>query len=158
MNMIKSAAKRRRSRKKWGFAPLSSSGLLCLFVAMKDPIFKLCDIVRETSYALHGYLRHGHLEKVYENGLVHRLRKSGIDVQQQFPLQVRDEDGVVLGDFKADLLVKNELVVELKAVKTLASEHVAQLLGYLRSSGKEHGLLVNFGAPKLEIQKFALSS
>jgi len=124
---------------------------------MKDPIFQLCDTVREASYALHRYLRHGHLEKVYENGLVNRLRKAGVEVDQQVPVQVRDEDGVVLGDFKADLLVRGELIVELKATKALVSEHIAQLLGYLRASRIEHGLLINFGSPKLEIRKFALS-
>ena len=64
---------------------------------MKDPIFQLCDQIRETSFALHEYLRHGHLEKVYENGLAHRLRKLGLKVDQQFPLKVIDEDGTVIG-------------------------------------------------------------
>lgn len=116
----------------------------------------VCDRVRETSLALHSYLRHGHLEKVYENGLAHRLRKLGLKVEQQFPLRVADEDGTVLGDYIADLFVEDSLVVELKAAKTLASEHVAQLLGYLRACNLEHGLLINFGAPKLEIKKFKL--
>ena len=106
-------------------------------------IFELCDHIRETSFALHRFLRHGHLEKVYENGLAHRLRKSGESVFQQHPLQVRDEDGEVLGDFFADLFVNERLIVELKACKTLADEHVAQLLGYLRASRIEHGLLVH---------------
>jgi GxxExxY protein len=116
----------------------------------------LCDRIRETSLALHTFLRHGHLEKVYENGLAHRLRKLGLKVEQQFHLRVVDEDGTTLGDYTADLFVEDSLVVELKAAKTLASEHVAQLLGYLRASNLEHGLLINFGAPKLEIKKFKL--
>jgi GxxExxY protein len=120
-------------------------------------IFQLCDRIREVSFALHRFLRHGHLEKIYENGLVHRLRKVGIKVEQQYALQVSDEDGTVLGDFLADLFVEDCLIVELKACKTLASEHVAQLLGYLRACHVEHGLLVNFGAPKLQIKKYALS-
>ncbi len=121
-----------------------------------NEIMTVCDRVRETSLALHSYLRHGHLEKVYENGLAHRLRKLGLKVEQQFPLRVADEDGTVLGDYIADLFVEDSLVVELKAAKTLASEHVAQLLGYLRACNLEHGLLINFGAPKLEIKKFKL--
>jgi len=121
-------------------------------------IFALCDRIRETSYALHRYLRHGHMEKVYENGLTHRLRKVGIKVEQQYPLQVLDKDGTVLGDYLADLFVEDCLIIELKACQTLANEHVAQLLGYLRASRIEHGLLINFGAPKLEIKKYALSS
>lgn len=120
-------------------------------------VFELCDRIREISYALHRYLRNGHLEKVYENGLMHRLRKTGIKVEQQYPLQVLDQDGTILGDYVADLYVEDCLIIELKACQTLASEHVAQLLGYLRASRIEHGLLINFGAPKLQIKKYALS-
>lgn len=123
----------------------------------KSPIFEPCDQVRETAFALHCYLRHGHLEKVYENGLAHRLSKAGIQVEQQHPLQVQDEDGTVLGEYFADLLVEGELMVELKACKALTDEHVAQLLGYLRGCRIEHGLLINFGAKKLEISKYVLS-
>jgi GxxExxY protein len=124
---------------------------------MKDPIFELCDIVRETSFALHQYHRHGHAEKVYENGLANRLRKAGLGVLQQHPLSVYDEDGTNLGDFYADLFIADQLVVELKACRNLVDEHVAQLLGYLRASRIEHGLLINFGSPILQIRKFALS-
>lgn len=127
---------------------------------MKDQaeIFRLCDLIRETSFSLHQYLRHGHLEKVYENGLAHRLRKAGLKVEQQYPLQVVDEDGMILGDFVADLYVENCLIVELKACKTIIGDHIAQLLGYLRASRIEHGLLINFGASKLEVKKYVLSN
>ena len=118
---------------------------------------ELCDVVRETAFAIHRYHRHGHLEKVYENALAHRLRKLGMDVKQQHPLKVYDEDGTLIGDYNADLFVDNRLIIELKAAKALADEHVAQLLGYLRASRLEHSLLINFGAPKFEIRKFALS-
>jgi GxxExxY protein len=121
-------------------------------------IFTLCDRVRETSLSLHRFLRYGHLEKVYENGMVHRLRKADVGVEQQYPLKVYDEDGVILGDYYADLFVEQCLIVELKAVKRLSEEHTAQILGYLRACHIEHGLLINFGAPKLEIRKFALSA
>ncbi len=117
-------------------------------------IFDLCDLVRETAYAIHRYHGHGHLEKIYENALVHRLRKLGLEVQQQHPIQVRDEDGTVLGDFFADLLVERLLVIELKAAKAIADEHVAQLLGYLKSTRIEHGLLINFGSSRFQIKKF----
>lgn len=117
----------------------------------------LCDKVRECSFALHNYLRHGHKEKIYENGLANRLRKGGVTVLQQPSLSVFDEDGALLGDLDVDLLVADELIVELKAVKTLLNEHIAQLLGYLRASRREHGLLINFGAPVLQIKKYALS-
>lgn len=120
-------------------------------------IFELCDRIREISYDLHRYLRHGHLEKVYENGLAHRLRKAGLEVEQQHPLQVFDQDGTILGDYFADLFIEGCLIVELKACPTLVPEHVAQILGYLRASRIEHGLLINFGAPKLQVKKYVLS-
>ena len=114
----------------------------------------LCDQVRQTSYEIHAYHGHGHLEKVYENALAHRLRKAGLAVEQQYPISVYDEDGTPIGDYFVDLLVEGALVVELKAVKTLASEHEAQILGYLKSSRNEHGLLINFGSYKFQIRKF----
>ena len=116
----------------------------------------LCDRVRQTAFELHGYLRNGHLEKVYENGMAHRLKTIGLAVEQQKPLQVRDEDGTVLGDYFADLLVENCLILELKASTALAPEHIAQTLGYLRASGYRDAILINFGAAKLQIKKLIL--
>ncbi len=120
-------------------------------------INKLCDVVRETSYDIHVYHGHGHLEKVYENALVHRLMKTGLDVKQQYPLTVYDEDDTVLGNYFADLLIDGRLIVELKACRSLANEHTAQLLGYLKSSQIEHGLLINFGSYKFQINKYVFS-
>lgn len=120
-------------------------------------INRLCDLVRETSFAIHRYHRHGHVQKIYENALAHRLRKQGIPVEQQYPLAVYDEDGTVLGDFSADLLVDQQLVVELKAVRVIADEHVAQILGYLHSSRTQTGLLINFGAPVLSVKKYLMN-
>ena len=120
-------------------------------------INQLCDLVRETSFSIHRYHRHGHLEKIYENALAHRLRKLGLKVEQQHLLRVYDEDGTLLGDYFADLLIEDQLIVELKAIRTIADEHVAQILGYLRSSRIETGLLINFGAPVLQIKKYLMS-
>ena len=117
----------------------------------------LCDIVRQTAYEIHVYHAHGHLEKVYENALAHRLAKLGLDVKQQHPLKVHDEDGTVIGDYFADLFVDDRLIIELKAAKAIADEHIAQILGYLKASRMEHGLLINFGSYRFEIRKFALS-
>lgn len=125
---------------------------------MEAGIKKLCDQVREISYAIHKYHGTGHLEKVYENALVHRLRKAGLTVKQQHPLKVYDEDGTVIGDYYADIIIDDLLIIELKACKTLAEEHKAQLIGYLRSARIEHGLLINFGSFKFQIQKFVLSA
>ena len=116
-------------------------------------IFRLCDIVRETSFEIHKYLRSGHLEKIYENALAHRLRKSGIEVSQKYPLRVLDEDGTVIGKLEVDLIIDNRLILEVKACRVLVDEHVAQLLGYLRACRFEHGLLINFGAQRLQIKK-----
>jgi GxxExxY protein len=121
---------------------------------MKD-IKALSDQVRQTAYDIHVYHGHGHLEKVYENALAHRLREAGLNVRQQHPIKVYDEDGTLLGDYLADLLVEDELIVELKAAKELAKEHEAQILGYLKSARLEHGLLINFGSYRFEIRKFA---
>ena len=114
----------------------------------------LCDQVRQTAFQVHAYLGHGHLEKVYENALAHRLRKAGLKVIQQQSLKVFDEDGTLIGDYLADLVVEDVLIVELKTAKSLAPEHEAQILGYLKASRFEDGLLINFGSPRFEIRKF----
>ena len=119
-------------------------------------ILALCNQVRQVAFDLHVYLRHGHLEKVYENGLAHRLRRAGLRIEQQYPLKVLDDDGMVLGDYYADLFVEGCLIIELKACKALAAEHTAQVLGYLRASSLNHALLINFGSPKIEIKKLIL--
>ena len=122
-----------------------------------ENINELCDLVRETSFSIHKYHRNGHLEKIYENALVNRLRKRGLAVEQQFPLKVYDEDGSVLGDYFADLFVEDCLIVELKACKAVEDTHIAQLLGYLKSPRIETGLLINFGAAKLYIKKYLMT-
>ena len=120
-------------------------------------IKELCDQIRQTAYNIHVYHGHGHLEKVYENALANRLRKAGLKVKQQHPINVYDEDGTLIGEYIVDLLVEELLVIELKTARNLAPEHEAQVIGYLKSSRLEHGLLINFGSYKFEIRKFAWS-
>jgi GxxExxY protein len=120
-------------------------------------INELCDSVRQTAYDIHVFHGNGHLEKVYENALAHRLRKAGLDVKQQHQLKVHDEDGTEIGEYFADLFVENRLIVELKAAKTLAEEHVAQTLGYLKASRIEHGVLINFGSYRFQVRKYVFS-
>ena len=120
-------------------------------------INELCDIVRQTAYDIHVYHSNGHMEKVYENALAHRLRKLGFDVKQQHPLKVYDEDGTEIGDYLADLFIDGRLIIELKAAKALVDEHIAQMLGYLKASRIEHGLLINFGSYRFEIRKYVLA-
>ena len=123
-----------------------------------ENINQLCDIVRETGFSIHRYLRSGHLEKVYENALTHRLQKLGLHVIQQHPLAVYDEDGFVLGSYFADLFIEGCLIVELKACRVLQPIHEAQLLTYLKLSKIHRGLLINFNTPLLRngIKRFVL--
>ena len=115
-----------------------------------------CDVIREEAMDLHGWLRSGQRENVYESGMLHRLRKKGFEVCQQHPIEVRDRDGTLLGNFYADLFVNGTLIVELKAAKAITDEHIAQFLGYLKATRKRHGLLINFGAQTLQIRKFVI--
>jgi GxxExxY protein len=103
-------------------------------------------------YIVANTLGNGFLEKVYENALAHELKKSGFLVEQQKRIQVR-YDGVVVGDYMADLLVQNAVLVELKAVKVLDNIHIAQCLNYLKATGFKVCLLLNFGTPKVQIRR-----
>lgn len=123
---------------------------------MKD-IKTICDQARQIAYDIHVYHGHGHLEKVYENALAHRLRKAGVKVAQQHAIKVFDEDGTLIGEYLADLLVEDCLIIELKTARTLAPEHEAQVIGHLKSSRLEHRMLINFGSYKFEIRKFVWS-
>ena len=94
----------------------------------------------------------GFLESVYEKALVVALCQKGLRVAAQVPLKVAFR-GVIVGDFYADLVVEERVIVELKAVTALAPEHQAQVINYLRATGIDVGLLVNFGRPKLEYRR-----
>ena len=113
-----------------------------------------CDAIRQIAYDLHVYLGIGYLEKVYENGLAHRLSKAGFNVQTQVPIQIHDEDGYILGDYIVDMLVDG-IVVELKAVSALQNAHIAQTINYLSAMQIDYGLLINFGSYKFESRKLA---
>ncbi len=107
------------------------------------------------SYKVGNTLGCGFLEKVYENALAHELRKAGMHVAQQHPIKVR-YDGVIVGEFVADLLIEQCVLVELKAVRMLDDIHKAQCLNYLKATGIHICLLVNFGNPKVEIKRVLL--
>ena len=91
------------------------------------------------------------MEKVYENALLIELKKLGLLVVAQFPIQVR-YDGSVIGEYFADVLVENQIIVEIKVAKTIGPEHEAQLLNYLKATSLEVGLILNFG-PKAEFKR-----
>jgi|CXWL01.1.fsa_nt_gi GxxExxY protein len=116
-------------------------------------VMQLCDRVRQAASDLHQYLRNGHLERVYEIGLASRLRKQGLIVEQQYPLNVHDADGALLGEYFPDLYVERILIIELKTAKFLANEHVNQVIAYLRACHRRHALLINFGSHSLQIRK-----
>jgi GxxExxY protein len=104
------------------------------------------------AYVVGNTLGHGFLEKVYENALAYELRKTGLMVEQQRSIKVR-YDGIVVGDYMADLLIEGQVVVELKAVKFVDNIHVAQCLNYLKATGLKVCLLLNFGVPKVQIRR-----
>jgi len=91
----------------------------------------------------------GFLESVYHKALIIALQQKQLQVQSELPLDVVFR-GQSVGNFYADLLVEGKVIVEIKAVAELTSQHIAQVLNYLNGTGIEVGLLVNFGTPKIE--------
>lgn len=120
--------------------------------SVEKPVNEITQRIIGCAYEVSNSLGIGYVEKVYENALAHILRKNGLAVVQQSPIQVLF-DGVIVGDFCADLLVESRVLVELKAVSMLMQEHTAQALNYLRATGLEVCLLINFGKPKLEVKR-----
>jgi GxxExxY protein len=105
---------------------------------------------------VHGRMGMGFVEKVYENALAFELGRSGISFERQVPMRVSYEDHLV-GQFVADLVVDGRVIVELKAVACLTDDHRAQCINYLRSTGLNVGLLLNFGRRRLEYKRFVFS-
>lgn len=118
----------------------------------------LTGIIRHTAFEVHRYFGYGFLEKVYKNALVNRLGKQGLQVDPTRQLTVRDEDGSVVGEYEPDLVVEECIIVELKAARSLNNEHIAQLLNYLKATGTRVGLLVNFGAARLQVKRYVFGS
>ena len=115
-----------------------------------NPVFimktnDLTELIIKCAYKVHNVLGSGFLEKVYENALVIELKKNGLEVKAQHPISVL-YSGEVVGNYYADLLVEDEIIVELKAVIELATIHEVQLVNYLQATKKDIGLLINFGS------------
>lgn len=104
-------------------------------------------------YEVYRELGHGFLEKVYENALRQELVAQGFAVQNQVPLAVTYK-GETVGEYFADLIVDDRVVIELKAQDNVQKAHEAQILNYLKASGKKVGLLVNFAYPKATVKRF----
>jgi GxxExxY protein len=95
----------------------------------------------------------GFIESVYEKALLVALREKGLKAENQVPIKVIFRK-IIVGDFYADILVENKILIELKAVSSLINSHKVQIINYLKASGIEVGFLVNFGNPKLEYRRF----
>jgi len=101
---------------------------------------------------VHRVLGGGFLESVYQKALAHELIKNGLSVECEAKIQVK-YDGVIVGDFSADMLVNNCVIIEIKAVQNLIAAHEVQLVNYLTATGIEIGLLLNFGGSSLEFKR-----
>jgi len=105
------------------------------------------------AYEVSNTLGSGFPESVYEKALHHQAIKTGLNAERQFQMKVH-YDGVLVGEFFADLLIEEKVIVEIKAVRELDELHVAQAMNYLKASGLPISLLINFGRPKIEIRRF----
>src|SRR6266487_2811877 len=114
--------------------------------------YDLCGQVIGAAMNVHSTLGPGFLESVYQNALILEPRKSGFKAEAERPITVQ-YDGQIVGAFTADLLVNDSLIVELKASQSLAKAHEVQLVNHLVATGIDEGLLVNFGAERLEYKK-----
>jgi GxxExxY protein len=121
----------------------------------RQDINKITEKIIGCSYTVSNALGCGFLEKVYENALAHELNKIGFEYFQQHPIKVY-YDGVTVGEYVADLFVEGLVIIELKALKGLEDSHVSQCLNYLKATGIEICLLINFGKPRVEIKRIAL--
>jgi GxxExxY protein len=114
--------------------------------------YDLCGEIIGAAMKVHSALGPGFLESVYQNALIWDLRKAGVKAEPERPISVR-YDGQIVGAFTADLLVNNSVIVELKASQSLAKAYEVQLVNYLTATGFDEGLLLNFGAERLEFKK-----
>ena len=114
---------------------------------------EITELIIKAFYNVYNTLGYGFLEKVYLNALIIELQKPGLEAAHNFQIHVHCA-GQVVGEYFADLLVANAVIVEIKAAQTLANEHEAQLLNYLKATPYEVGLLLNFG-PKPQVKRKA---
>ena len=118
--------------------------------------------LKEITYKINGavfevnrQLGHGFLEKVYENALMIELRERGLPSESQVPIGVTYK-GNTVGEYFADIVVQDQVILEIKAVETIHKIHEAQILNYLKATGYKIGLLINFTHPKAVIKRYIL--
>ena len=114
---------------------------------------ELTEKILKACFEVSNELGCGFLESVYLKALIIALAQSGLKAQTQLPLKVMFR-GQAVGDFFPDIIVEETIFLELKAVKALVPEHLAQVMNYLKATGIEVGFLINFGTPKLEYRRF----
>lgn len=117
-----------------------------------EEINQITEKIIGCAYKVSNTLGNGFLEKVYENAFTHELNKSGLHLQQQTPIHVT-YDGVIVGDYIADLLVEDCVLVEIKTVSKIDDSHMAQCMNYLKATGLNICLLFNFANRRLEIKR-----
>ncbi len=120
-------------------------------ILYKDLSYKIIGLAME----VHRKLGYGFLEKVYENSLMVLLNRDKIPAIQQAPINVHFEDEIV-GNYVADILVDEKIILELKCVETIANIHRAQVLNYLKATNKQLAIILNFAKEKLEFERLAL--
>ena len=109
--------------------------------------------ILEACFEVSNELGVGYIESVYEKALQVALLQKGIAVERQIPLRVSFR-GVTVGDFTADMIIEGKVLLELKAANVLSSPHFAQVLNYLKATGIEVGMVINFGTPKIQFRRF----
>ena len=112
---------------------------------------ELCHTIIGAAMRVHSYFGPGFLEEVYKNALVVELTNLGLSVEKEVAIPV-DYRGVRVGDYKADLIVEQRVILELKSVSLLLARHEAQLVNYLAATKIDDGLLLNFGTPSLQFK------
>src|SRR3989337_4426829 len=117
-------------------------------ILYEDLSYKIIGLAME----VHRKLGYGFLEKVYENALMLLLRRGGIEAKQQAPIKVYFE-GEVVGEYFADILVEDKIILELKVLEKITDVHIAQALNYLKATGLELAIILNFGKRKLEYER-----
>lgn len=117
---------------------------------------EITKLIIKAFYIVYNNLGYGFLEKVYENSMMIELKKLGLNSKKQQPLSVH-YDKYIVGEYFADIIVNNDVIIELKAAENLCFEHECQLVNYLKASDIEVGLLLNFGK-KPEFKRKVLTS
>ena len=100
--------------------------------------------------AVHGHMGHGFLESVYQEALGIELESAGIPCEREVPIEIEYRGNVLSSSYRADLICYGDIIVEVKALGALNKAHCAQVINYLQATGYRRGLLINFGAPRLE--------